>query len=322
MSIHDYFKRDVRIRHLRAVIELEDSILLTRAAERLNVSQPALSKTLAEMEASIGSPLFERSRAGLKPTPVGAAFIRAARGVLAELDKADAEISTIANAEQRILIVGAMPTASATFLSESIRLLQDRQPDLTVRIVDGPTPTLLQQLVAGRLHVVVGAHMRQSLPEQLELVSLYEDRMHLVMGAHHPLRSRGHLAWAECLAYPWVLPPASHTMRNAFEQRLRQFSLKSPEQIIENQSLDFVLEHMREAHAFNLMPGRLVQRLQAAGSVEVLKLKDVEDFTIPMRVMAMVEHSHVGRPDVTSLLRAIQQTLRTHESPRASLGAP
>jgi DNA-binding transcriptional LysR family regulator len=78
MSIHDYFKREVRIRHLRAVVEIEESILLTKAAERLNVSQPALSKTLAEIEASIGEALFDRSRAGLKPTAVGAAFIRAA----------------------------------------------------------------------------------------------------------------------------------------------------------------------------------------------------------------------------------------------------
>lgn len=309
MSIHDYFKRDVRIRHLRAVVELEESILLTKAAERLNVSQPALSKTLAEIETAIGEALFERSRAGLKPTAVGAAFIRAARSVLAELDKADTAISAIANVEQRILLIGAMPTAGITFLSQAIQDLQTTQPDLTIRIVDGPTPSLVQQLVAGRLHVVIGANMRQSIPEALEMVNLYEDRMQIVMGHDHPLLGQGHIAWDECLAYPWILPPASHTMRNAFDQRLRQLSLETPRRVIENQSLDFVLAHMQEAHAFNLMPGRLVQKLETKGQVKVLSLQGIEDIAIPMRVMAMVALSEVGRPDVSGLIQSIRKTL-------------
>lgn len=310
MSVHDYFKRDVRIKHLRAVIEIEDSILLTKAAERLNLSQPALSKMLSEIESSIGEALFDRSRAGLKPTSVGAAFIRAARSVLAELDKADADISTIANVEQRTLVIGAMPTAGVTFLSRAIRDLQVRQPDLNIRIVDGPTPTLLHQLVTGRLHVVIGAHMRQSIPEQLEVINLYEDRMQIVMGSGHPLPRRRQVTWQECLEYPWVLPPTSHTMRNAFDQRLRQLSLDLPHRVIENQSLDFVLEHMASAHALNLMPGRLVQRLQAEGVVRVLKLKSVEDFAIPMRVMALVEHSRTGKSDVSNLIKSIKAVLR------------
>ena len=310
MSVHDYFKRDVRIKHLRAVIEIEDSILLTKAAERLNLSQPALSKMLSEIESSIGEALFDRSRAGLKPTAVGAAFIRAARSVLAELDKADADISTVANVEHRTLVIGAMPTATVTFLSRAIQDLQVSQPELNIRIVDGPTPTLLHQLVTGRLQVVIGAHMRQSIPEQLEVINLYEDKMQIVMGSDHPLQRRRQVTWQECLQYPWVLPPASHTMRNAFDQRLRQLSLDLPQRVVENQSLDFVLEHMTSAHALNLMPGRLVQRLQSEGVVKPLRLKCVEDFTIPMRVMALVELSQAGKSDVTSLIRSIKAVLR------------
>jgi len=310
MTIHDYFKRDVRIRHLRAAVELEESILLTKAAQRLNVSQPALSKTLAEMETSIGQALFERSRAGLKPTAVGVAFIHAARTVLAELDKADVSISTIANVERRTLVIGAMPTSGVTFLSKAIKLVQAEQPELTIRIVDGPTPSLLQQLVAGRLHVVIGANMRLSIPEQLELVNLYEDHMQIVMGPAHDLGRQESLAWEACLDYPWILPPASHTMRSAFDQRLRQLSLDAPRQVIENQSLDFVMTHMSEANAFSLLPNRLVQQLQAEGKVQALKLSGAEDLSISMRVMAMFEHSQGSRPDVSCLIRAIKSTVR------------
>lgn len=309
MSIHDYFKRDVKIRHLRAVVELEESILLTKAAERLNVSQPALSKTLAEIESAIGEALFDRSRAGLKATAVGAAFIRAARSVLAELDKANTAISTIANVEQRTLLIGAMPTSGTTFLSQAIQVLQTSQPDLTIRIVDGPTPTLLHQLVAGRLHVVIGAHMRQSIPEDIEIVNLYEDCMQIVMSQGHPLLDQRQVSWKECLSYPWVLPPASHTMRNAFDQRLRQLSLEAPRRVIENQSLDFVMAHLQEAHAFNLMPARLVKQLQAKKLVKVLKLHGIEEIAISMRVMAMVPLSQMGRSDISGLIRAIRKTL-------------
>lgn len=310
MSIYNYFKRDVRIRHLRIVVELEESILLTKAAERLNVSQPALSKTLAEIETALGQTLFDRSRTGLKPTAVGAAFVRAARSVLAQLDKADITISTIANVEQRTLLIGAMPTSGMTLLSQAIHNLQNTQPDVTVRIVDGPTPTLMQQLLAGRLHVVIGANIRQSIPEALEMVNLYEDRMVIVMSQSHPLLGQRQISWDECLAYPWVLPPAAHTMRNAFDERLRQLSLEPPRRIIENQSLDFVLEYMQQAHAFNLMPGLLVQKLVAKGQVKVLSIHGLEDIAISMRVMVLVALSQMGREDVAGLIQSIKKVLK------------
>ncbi len=97
-------------------------------------------------------------------------------------------------------------------------------------------------------------------------------------------------------------------MRSAFDQRLRQLGLETPHRVIENQSLDFVLEYMQEAHAFNLMPGRLVQKLEVKGQVRVLKLEGLEDIAIPMRVMAMAL-SEVGRPEIAGLIQSIRKVL-------------
>lgn len=270
MSVRDYFSRDIRLRHLRLLVAIDDAGRLARVARMLNVTQPALSKVLAEIERSIGEPLFERTPQGLVANRAGAALVRAARGALAELERASAELLGDQRADARTLLVGAMPTSPLAFLGRAIERLGRRMPDVNVRVVDGQTGQLLSQLVAGRLHLVAGARVRATIPDGIQAIDLFEDPLQLVAGPGHPLLRRRAPTWDECIAHPWVLPPPGNPTRAAFDRALRAHRLAPPQRIVEALSTDVVVAMLAEGGALNLMPRRLAAALRERGLARVV----------------------------------------------------
>jgi DNA-binding transcriptional LysR family regulator len=270
ISVRAYFGRDAKLRHLRLLVAIEDAGQLSKAAALLHITQPALSKALSEIERSIGHPLFDRGPRGLVPNARGAALIRAARNVLGELDRVSVELRDLVDRPGRVLMVGAMPTAGLGFLGRAIALLHQRDPGLTVRVTDGITEALVSQLVVGRLQMVVGARLRESMPQQVQAHWLFDDPMVLVVGVGHPLARRKAPDWAACLQHPWVLPSPGHPLRQAFDAAVRRAGLPPPVHTFEGLEIGLVLALLAQAQALNLMPARLAGQLQAEGRLRVL----------------------------------------------------
>ena len=102
------FTRKLRPHHLRLIVKIADSAKLLFAAEAMGMSQPAASRTLADIEAEIGFPLFVRSPKGMYPTPVGETFLRHARAVLTGLDTMEFEVEGLMSGTQGEVRVGAV----------------------------------------------------------------------------------------------------------------------------------------------------------------------------------------------------------------------
>ena len=276
MSVRDYFARDVRLRHLRLLVAIDDAGRLTRAARLLHVTQPALSKALAEIERAIGAPLFERTPQGLAATPAGATLVRAARAALAELERAGAELQRPVGEAARTLTLGVMPTAGWTMLGDAVARLHAAHPAITVRLSDAPTGLLLPQLVAGRLDLILGARLRSPVPEGIESVPLYDDSMRLVAMPRPPLGRLRSVGWDRAAAVPWVLPPSGHPTRVAFDRALRRQGWAPPATVVEALSYDAVM-----AMIWPVVP------LVAAPAVPVLLLLVAQKALIKLaRIMA------------------------------------
>lgn len=307
MSIRDYFDRDVRLRHLRLLVAIDDAGRLTRAAQLLHVTQPALSKALAEIERSIGSPLFERTPHGLTATPAGATLVRAARAALAELERAGLELQRPAHAAARVLVVGAMPTAGWSLLSDAVARWRMVHPSATVRVVDGPTGALLPQLVAGRLDLILGARLRPAVPQGIEGLALYEDSMRLVTAPRHPFARVQSLGWERAVTVPWVVPPEGHPVRVAFDRALRRQGWPAPGLMIEALSADSVLAMVESLDAIGLTPGRFAARLKARGLVREVAPELADALSISLNVTAFVASTHHDDPMVESLVRCLRE---------------
>jgi DNA-binding transcriptional LysR family regulator len=317
MSLNDYFTRDIRLRHLRLLVAIDEAGRLTRAARLLHVTQPALSKALSEIERSIGLPLFDRTPSGLTPTPHGATLVRAARAALAEIERAGAELRRPPGPPAlRILDVGVMPTAGRTIVAAAVARLRALHPELTVRIVDGPTGALLPQLVAGRLHLILGARVRATPPDGVETLFLYDDPMQLVVAAKHPLSRLRVPRWERLAAVPWVLPPTGHPTRIAFDRALRRLGWPSPTVIVEALSSDTVVALVEAMGAIALTSGRLAALLEARGTAREIAPAVAQALSISLAVTVFAAPASLQDPGVAALVRCLRdvsaQSIRPH----------
>ena len=307
MSVRDYFSRDVRLRHLRLLVAIDEAGRLARVAKLLHVTQPALSKTLAEIERSIGEPLFERTPQGLVANRAGAALVRAARNALAELERASAELLGDRHAGARTLLGGAMPTSPLAFLGRAIARLGRRMPEVNVRVVEAQTSQLLSQLVAGRLHLVAGARVRGANPDGVQVIDLFEDPLQLVAAPGHPLTRRRSPTWDECIAHPWVLPPPGNPTRAAFDRALRAQRLAPPARIVESLTTDLMVALLAEGGAMNLMPRRLVAALHARGLARVVGGGHAQRLDLRYAIAAFVGEERRDDVAVQAMLECLRE---------------
>ena len=190
-------------------------------------------------------------------TRSGAALIRSARHVLAELDRASLEMQHLESKLTKTLVIGAMPTTAMTFLGASLARFAKSNPTVTVRIVDEPMPLLLPKLVAGRLDLIVGGQISSAVPDGIRTIDLYTDQMLIAVSNQHPLARSRATPWSKLMEYPWVLPPPSNAISIEFYSALRRFNLPAPTNVIEAIGSDMTLTLMEEAQALALLPQKM-----------------------------------------------------------------
>jgi len=309
MSISDYFGRDIRLRHLRVLVAIDDHGQLTRAAHALHITQPALSKALNEIERAIGEPLFDRTPQGLVATRAGAALLRAARNMLAELKRASGELQGLKQSEAQMMILGVMPTVAMTFVAEAVAHMTLRGSTTAFRVIDGPTLQLLPQLTAGRLHAVVGAQVRSSLHEGQQRIDLVEDPMVLLVAPGHPLARHARPTWDKCAAHPWVLPPQGNNVRTVLEQRLRTLGMELPQRVIEAQSVDFIVAILEQTNAITFVPARLASELQRRGRGKLLDGGHSQRIGIALPISLYLPESRPPAPWYDEFVAAVRDAL-------------
>lgn len=201
----------LQLRHLHCFLAVARLGHLGRAAQALAISQPAVTKTLADLEDLLDLRLFERGRRGARLTPAGQGFLRHASQVIAALDQA---LESVAPGQApTVLRLGALPTVVNAIVAAGLR-----SPDLpggtTVRIETGANHELLARLQQGALDAVVG---RLSEPERLQGLTfehLYAEPLIVAVRPDHPLRRKRRPTPAHLAVHDWILPLADTMIRH------------------------------------------------------------------------------------------------------------
>ena len=168
----------IKLRHLACFLEVANRRSFGAAAEALAITQPAVSKAIAELEAILGVAVFERSRRGVFLTGYGEAFQRYAGASLTALRQGVDSVSQAQARGGQTLAVGALPTTAARIMPAAVQRAKAEGLGATLRIVTGPNEVLLTQLREGGLDLVVG---RLAEPRQVavggEPTGVAEDRL-------------------------------------------------------------------------------------------------------------------------------------------------
>ncbi len=271
-KIDRVLRSNLKLRHLQLLVALDQFRHLGRASEFLSVTQPAVSKTLAEIERMFGQPLFERSTRGTEPTAAGASVVRFARSVLAGYERTRDEIAAQASGASGRTSVGAMVAATPVLLAQAVERLKARSRDTTVLIEEGDLTRLLPKLRLGELDLFVGRLEPGYASPDLETEALYADPMVAVVRPDHPLARKRRATWADLAAQPCVLPPPWASLRVKLEQQFFAHGLHPPADIVESASFlsQITFLHQRSAVAF--MARTVARHWAAQGMLAVVRL--------------------------------------------------
>lgn len=202
-------------------------------ANKLGISQPAVSLAVNDLELSTGLPLFQRSEGTARLTPAGEALLLHLKRALAELRYAGAEITMLSGKVEGKVIVGALPFGGAQILPVSIARLLENHPDLHVATVEGSFETLAAGLWCGDIDLVVGALQPMAQYPTLVSEKLFDDRISIVARAGHPLAQQPDVGLGEVLEAAWVLPSEGTPTRMALTAVLDTYHLPHPRVTVE-----------------------------------------------------------------------------------------
>ncbi len=232
MNNHFAMHPAIKLRHIRAFLNIAADGTLSAVARAQGITQPALSRTLAELESLLGQPLFLRQGRRLVLTEQGVLFRRHA---LAGLQALEAGFAALRPGQGGSIRAGVLPTVATRFFPQVAMRFFQLRPDITLSVETGPHHYLIRQLRDGAIDLMIGRLPAASDMSGLGFDHLYEEDVVLVGRAGHPM---AHLPLAAVLsAVPLILPPATALIRPAVDTYLAALGLNGLRPALETVSL-------------------------------------------------------------------------------------
>jgi len=269
----------IKFRHLQCFLAVAQQGSLQKAAGILSITQPAVSKTLKELEAMLAVRLFERGRRGAVLTREGEAFMRHAGASVSALREAVASVAQASRESGAVLDIGVLPTVAPSLMPELLLLL-DRQdaieparPRSRLRIHTASNPELLNQLRQRGLDMVIGRFAEPSQMLGLSFEHLYAEPLVLAVRPGHPLLG-GEAPVQDALAqlgrFTVVLPMPGTAIRHSADTFLLQRGLGAPSRTLETLSVSLARHYTAASDAVCLFPlGALAAELASGALVRL-----------------------------------------------------
>lgn len=194
----------MELRHLRYFIAAAEAENVSRAALKLHVSQPALSRQIRDLEAELGFPLLERNAKSVRLTEAGHVFLSEARAALQRVDEGVEAARLVATGGRGELHVGYAPSPTARILPPALRVFQAEFPNVRVRLHDLSTEEMLAGLRAGKLHLALMVKPAAPLLRGLHFTGLATDILRYAIAPKHPLARKRTITLAEIAREPLV----------------------------------------------------------------------------------------------------------------------
>jgi DNA-binding transcriptional LysR family regulator len=194
----------MELRHLRYFIAVAETENVTRAAQRLHVSQPALSRQIRDLEEELGFALFERSAKSVRLTPAGQSFLQESRAVLSRADAAVQAARSVAIGSGVEVHVGYAASPTAKIFPSILRAFQLEMPKARVKLHDLSTEEMLHRLKNNQLDAALMVKPGPSLLRGLHFEVLGQEKMRLAVGRKHPLARKASIKLNEILNQPFI----------------------------------------------------------------------------------------------------------------------
>lgn len=264
-----YLDQRLKLHLLRIVDALETHRSLLKASAILGVSQPALSRSLQELEDMVGQRLFERHARGVRPTGAGLVLIRLARRIIAELRRADDDLDRLESPDGGVVAIGALPVAAVGILPGVLIRMKASHPAIEVRLQEGRMEDLLPLLAAGEMDLLVGRLYAPPVPDGFAREALWEEPLSVLARAGHPVIAAGAVPPEALAQYDLVLPTVSQRVGQEIDHQLALLGLGQAAPL-RSSSYGLIREVLLATDAISVMPRLMMVGDLLRGTLQVV----------------------------------------------------
>lgn len=286
---------------------LEGTGSLRAASQELNVTQPALSKALSEIESAFGFALFSRTAKGLAPTTQGAVVLRGATMLLQELTHLRTDALTADRYTAKIRI-GAPPFVAQTYLGGVVEKLVNHATPIRVQLMEDRVPALIRALLQGEIDALITTFPLQMLESgsgALQYTPLFEVQFAVVAAASHPLARARRVDWGRLSQERWVMPAEGSMARKLIEDCFTHAGVPAPLPAIESTNPTTGIQFIAAGLGIGIVPDMTLLRRSPllAGSVKQIRVTPEP----PSSVVALIHREGAEHPRVALLRDALGQ---------------
>lgn len=267
---HWFIRARLKTRQLLLLVALAEEGNIHRAAQVLNMTQPAASKLLKDLEDVLEVPLFERLPRGMRPTWYGETMIRHARVALASLNQAHDELAGLKAGRFGQVAVGCITAPGLTLLPPAVARVKREHPSLRVSLEIETSPVLLDRLAQGKLDILVARLFAEHDKSQLRYEALVEEPISAIVRPGHPLLGMSDLTLRDLLAAGWIVPPAGSVLRHRFDLMFQEEGLAPPIDLIETSALLFMTRMLQQSDMVAIVANDVARYYSAHGIVSIL----------------------------------------------------
>ncbi|MES2262052.1 MAG: LysR substrate-binding domain-containing protein [Pseudomonadota bacterium] len=303
----DRFVRSyLKTRHLVLLVELGRHRSILHAAEAANLTQPAASKLLGELEHALGVQLFERMPRGVAPTWYGKVLIRRAGAALAEMDAAHQEVMELLSGLRGRVDVGTVLTPATTLVPPAVTLLKSRHARVHVSISVDTSLPLVERLRAGDLDLVVGRILDTEASDELHFEPVTDEPHSLIARAGHPFAARADLQLDELALQGWILPPAGSIVRERIAALFLSQGVAQPAETVSTLALPTIASLLAGSDMVAPLPAELAQPYVDSGLLAVLPF----ELNLRMDMYGIITRKHHQlSPGAEAMLAALREVV-------------
>ena len=264
--------------HIESFIEVARRGNVSRAAEALFLTQPAITARLKSLEGDLGVELFVRSARGMKLSDAGRAFLPYAERALASVDEGQQLIANLREGTMGALVIAAAPAVSTYVLPEILRAFRGTHPHVRLGVRTGHTEEVLEMVLRGDAHIGIGRPIRHP---DIELIPVLEDEMLLVVSARHPFARKGKVRMDELAAERLILFDRTSSYHELTSSLFRQAGVV-PASTLELDNVEAAKKMVQQGLGVALLPRMALATELKARSLRPVRLIGTESLRRPI----------------------------------------
>jgi LysR family pca operon transcriptional activator len=310
----------IKFRHLQCFLAVAQHSTLQKAAVTLSISQPAVSKTIKELEEILGIRLFDRGRRGAEMTPQAEVFSTYAEAAVLALQQATNFMGPSRKPTNPVIKIGATPAMTASFVPQALMAFRQRVPNMQVSVLTGTTSYLMDQLREREFDLVLCRHLDPEQMAGLSFEYLYADPLVVVVRPGHPLLSSPTPTAAANAAkltdgesaqrFTAILPPKTSINRRAAAPLAMALDLGPISDFIESLSISFGRIYTINSDAIWFVPWSAVKLDVETGAMVKLtphtRSGDESVGLIARTTGLMMRSNFVPTPEMQMLIGAVR----------------